>query len=339
MTTTTQQISSNPAQRLADKIRARTNDTRDLIDLLHDIAQGGYDATTNDQQQATRILFDRGYGKCPKQTPASGAQTSSPAPAPSSDEPKADCEPESSRLVTQLDNSLHQSIGPAPKIQTPSFIPANAGIQSSGVGGGHTQRQDPISPEPFTPSSIQSIIQEHVVAITNDGDTLVNVLMGMAYADPDDPEASPETHRRVTAYHRKNAARILLDRGAGTSCAPALAVAPCDTPDTTDPIDHSPEEEPFDKEVWDGIIAELNQLEKDNNLDPNRPASEIDLSFYLPPDDSDLSTDIDEEAAKFNEMIDLRLERRKQWPEIEERRRKKLAQIYPSHSDDDPPET
>ena len=163
--------------------------------------------------------------------------------------------------------------------------------------------------------------------------------MGMAYADPDDPDASPETSRRVTAYHRKNAARILLDRGAGTSCAPALAAALCDTPDTTDPSDRSPEEEPFDKEVWDGIIAELNQLEKDNNLDPNRPASEIDISFYLPPDDSDLSTDLDEEAAKFKEMIDLRLERRKQWPEIEERRRKKLAQIYPSHTDDGPPDT
>ena len=43
-----------------------------------------------------------------------------------------------------------------------------------------------------------------------------------------------------------------------------------------------------------------------------------------------------EEAAKFRAELDLQAERRAKWPEIEERRRKKLAQIYPSHSDDTP---
>ena len=47
-----------------------------------------------------------------------------------------------------------------------------------------------------------------------------------------------------------------------------------------------------------------------------------------------------EEAAKFWADIELRIERQKQWPAIEERRRKKLERIYPSHSDDDDsPET
>ena len=69
MNQVTQQTAPTPAQRLAEKIRARTNDTRDILNLLHDIAQGGYDATTNDQIYASRILFDRGYGKCPKQPP------------------------------------------------------------------------------------------------------------------------------------------------------------------------------------------------------------------------------------------------------------------------------
>ena len=62
-----QQIPPTPAQRLAAKIRARTNDTRDILDLLHDIAQGGHDATEHDKLTATGILFDRGYGKAPKQ--------------------------------------------------------------------------------------------------------------------------------------------------------------------------------------------------------------------------------------------------------------------------------
>ena len=49
-----------------------------------------------------------------------------------------------------------------------------------------------------------------------------------------------------------------------------------------------------------------------------------------------------EEAAKFRAELDLQAERRANWPKIEERRRKKLAQIYPSHSEDesgDPPDT
>ena len=38
-----------------------------------------------------------------------------------------------------------------------------------------------------------------------------------------------------------------------------------------------------------------------------------------------------EVAAKFRAKLDLQAERRANWPEIEERRRKKLEQIYPSH--------
>ena len=72
MTTTTQQLPSDPARRLADKILARTNNGQDLIVLLHDISKGGYDASKNDRITATNFLTDRGYGKCPKQAPASG---------------------------------------------------------------------------------------------------------------------------------------------------------------------------------------------------------------------------------------------------------------------------
>ena len=63
------QTQPTPAQRLAEKIRARTNDTRDILDLLHEIAQGEHDATEHDRLTATGILFDRGYGKTPKQAP------------------------------------------------------------------------------------------------------------------------------------------------------------------------------------------------------------------------------------------------------------------------------
>ena len=70
------------------------------------------------------------------------------------------------------------------------------------------------------------------------------------------------------------------------------------------------------------------------------PGTQIDISKYRMPKDFDYTPYAKEEAAKFWAEIDLRIERQKKWPEIEERRRKKLAQIYPSHSDDDePPDT
>ena len=69
MTTTAQQTPPTPAQRLATKIRARTDDTRDILTLLHGIAEGGHDATEHDKITATGILFDRGYGKAPKFAP------------------------------------------------------------------------------------------------------------------------------------------------------------------------------------------------------------------------------------------------------------------------------
>ena len=85
MTTTTQQLPSDPARRLADKILARTNNGQELIDLLHDISKGGYKANKNDRATAANYLFDRGYGKCPKLAPAAGGHTSDPNPAPETD--------------------------------------------------------------------------------------------------------------------------------------------------------------------------------------------------------------------------------------------------------------
>ena len=345
------QTKPTPAQRLAEKIRARTNDTRDILNLLHDIAQGGYDATTNDQIYASRILFDRGYGKCPKQPPAGAGQTPDPAPETDNDVEPAPYsirgairespalresppaiphnEPESPRLVTRLDDSLNDSLGPAPRAQETA--------------------QAPISPEPFDPSSIQYLIQEHVVAITNDADTLIDVLMDIAYADEDedDPKAHPEQEpalnlskgRRITAYHRNQASRMLVDRGAGTSCAPTMAPALNDAPDTPRSIDDSAQDENVPDPKWLESLAEIQRLKDEGILTPDPDAPKIDYSIYMTGTEEEIRPFADEVAAKFRAELALRIERRKKWPEIEERRRKKLAQIYPSHSEDDHPET
>ena len=389
----TQQTPPTPAQRLAAKIRARTNDTRDILDLLHDIAQGEHDATEHDKLNATGILFDRGYGKCPKQAPAlspvegsvpvlspveacpeqsrRGPDTGSdPDPAPQTDDNDAAAtresppavtheEPGSPRLVTQLDDSLHESLGPAPSAEEAERTPLT-----------------PMSPDPFDdPSSIQSIIRDHIISITNDGDTLIDVLMDIAW--PDDPDACPEPEpalskseggRRVKPFHRQKAGKMLLERGAGRDLTPIItAVQPQfelsqndeDYPDyppgyVLDPTKdciycsqslNMPEghegEHRFDHEGLAKALEEIQQKldEQGITLDPNPPEFDYPISS---PSKKWVANNIDlvrEEAAKFEEELKLRIERQKAWPAIEERRRKKLAQIYPSHSDDEQPDT
>ena len=166
----------------------------------------------------------------------------------------------------------------------------------------------------------------------------MTVLTDIYRAPDDDPKACPEPSRRVKDSHRVRAGRMLVDRI--TAMYPT-AVLSGDFPENSPRACPEPgrriqddDDEPFDVEVWDGIIAELKKKEEQGILTPDPNAPKIDYSYYQPPDDFDLTPYLDEEDAKFRAGIALRAERRKQWPEIEERRRKKLAQIYPSHSDD-----
>ena len=394
----TQQTPPTPAQRLAAKIRARTNDTRDILDLLHDIAQGEHDATEHDKLNATGILFDRGYGKCPKQAPVlspveacpeqsrRGPDTGSdPDPAPQTDDNDAAAtresppavtheEPGSPRLVTQLDDSLHEALGPAP---SPCPEPVEGARPEPVEGAEEAERTPltPMSPDPFDdPSSIQSIIRDHIISITNDGDTLIDVLMDIAW--PDDPDACLEPEpvlskaeggRKVKPFHRQKAGKMLLERGAGKDPTPSITVVQA-RPKPSQIASHHPDYPPDyvldptksciycspslgmkeghegdhrrDYEALAKARAEVQRMKDELGIkpDPNRP--KIDISSYLPPKDWVPHPDqVRKEAAKFWADIELRLERQKQWPAIEERRRKKLAQIYPSHSEDAPPDT
>ena len=351
MTTATQQIPSNPALEFAQSILDVTNNGLELIEILRDIAQDTDEvATTNDRIAATNILNDRAFGKSPKQiTPSAGPN---PDPTPETDanyvEPPA--KPESPRLVTRIDESLNRSLGPAPSASQ------------------HT----PQTPEPFDPNSIHFTIQQHILAITNNGQMLRDILLEIARACPepvegaeDDPEASPEHEpalskskgRRITPYHRRRAVILLLDRALGSDPNAVWNTVCPDcrqswTTHTSSP-DH-PERGPVANpvlldddeieaakpETWDKVIAELKRLEDEGERTPGPPGPEIDYSAYMPPDDFDLTPYL-EEAEAFKAKVALRIERQKNWPKIEERRRKKLAQIYPSHSDDqnDTPDT
>ena len=361
MTTATQQFPADPARRLADKILARTNNGQDLIVLLHDISKGGYDASKNDRITATNFLTDRGYGKCPKNQPRTPSTEPERDPESaksdnhtnhSSDTPQTPAvphkEPESPRLVTQVGDALHESLGPAPsacpepsrRAHTPDTHTADSQSPESGGISHSTEHDNPDTSAPFDPTSIQDFIIE----ITNDGETLVDTLMEIADADAADPT--------VTSRHRSRAVRILVDRFMGTNptalkngvcpdCRRKWTTHTCspDHPDQSS-VMAQVEEEPIDKEAWDRVIVELKEMEKRYNLDPNRSIPRNDYSHYLPPDDFDLTPYL-HEADAFRAKIALQAERRKKWPEIEERRRKKLAQIYPSHSegDDEPQDT
>ena len=363
-TIATQQTAPTPAQRLAQKIRARTNDTRDILDLLHEIAQGEHDATEHDRLTATGILFDRGYGKTPKQAPATAD------PVPESDDDEAATlespasiphkEPDSPKLVTQLDNSLHESLGPAPSANQPTRHSRESGNPESYE---ISLSYGPGNPDPFDdPSSIQSTIRDHIISITNDGDTLIDVLADIAW--PDDPL---EPSRKVKPFHRNRAAKMLLERGAGRDPTPILTAVQS-RPEPGQSIPPHPDYPPGyvldptksciycstslgmkeghegehrrDYEALAKARAEIQRMKDEGILTPDPNAPKIDITPYLPPKDWIPNPDVvREEAAKFREELDLRIERRKAWPAIEERRRKKLKQIYPSHSEDgDPPD-
>ena len=150
---------------------------------------------------------------------------------------------------------------------------------------------------------------------------------------------APDDDPKVKDSHRVRAGRMLVDRitamypNAVLSAADGLVLS-ADYPENSQSVQDD-DDEPFDKEVWDGIIAELKQLEEDGVITPDPNPPKLNYTYCGPPDDYVIPPEVAaEEAAKFRADIALRVERQKQWPEIEERRRKKLAQIYPSHSDD-----
>ena len=351
MNQTTQHISPNPALDFAKGILEETNGALELIEILRDIADGVDEkATTNDRIAANTVLLDRGLGKCPKQAPAPGPN---PSPAPETEacpepaeEGRGAC-PERSRRVTQIDNSLNQSLGPAPSAHTEPALSLPKG-QSTDLP--HSAEHDIL--DPFNPYSIHLTIQQHILAITNNGQTIRHNLLEIARAE-DNPKACPEQRRRITTYHRRRATTILIDRLLGTDPnALRSAVCPdCRRKWSTDDGSHThtethPKKTPgrrmskVDPEALAKVYAKLKQMEDEGILTPDPNAEKIDITPYLPPQDFDLSPYAKEEAAKFWANIELRYERQQQWPAIEERRRKKLEQIYPSHSEDgEPPDT
>ena len=127
----------------------------------------------------------------------------------------------------RLDDSLHDTLGspptfddPPPTFDDPPYF---------------TEDHD------FLKSELVSYTQEYIHTVTDDGNTLVTVLVGILYADPDDLAVKP--------CHRIDVAQILLDRALGVDCDPP-----------EDPADEIPPEDiPGTPEWLESAQRELNE--------------------------------------------------------------------------------
>ena len=188
------------------------------------------------------------------------------------------------------------------------------------------------NPDPAIDPGLNEFVQ-FIRDETDNGRTIVrNLIHAMeTHEDPYKP------------HHNLEAAKQLIDNGFPLTdaliCTPDCshhAVEKAVTPsDTT-------EKETVPDPKWIATVAEIKRMEDEGEIpaveyDPFNPP--IDISFYRPPKDFDLSPYAETELAEFRAKLDLQAERRANWPEVEEYRRKKLAQMYPSHSDGDPPDT
>ena len=368
MTTTTQQLPSNPAIDFANAVLAETDNAREIINMLHDIAQGHRESSTaSDRINASKILLDRGLGKCPRHiSPTAGpALDADPDPESaesdnhtnhSSDTPQtlSSSEPESPRLVTRLDHSLHNSLGPAPSAEALPTDPTRHSRES----GNPLNDSRLESPDPFDPNSIHFSIQQHILDITNNCRTLMTALTDICRTPDDDPKACPEEEpalsqskgRRITDYHRVRAGRMLLDRILGIdpnaaldaaggldlagNCPQCSYVLSSTCPEHSRTVEDDAQEQTAPDPKWLEALAKIQQMKDDGILTPDPNAPEIDHDYYMKGTEEEIRPYADEVVAKYRADLELRLERRKNWPEIEERRRKKLAELYPSHSED-----
>ena len=156
-----------------------------------------------------------------------------------------------------------------------------------------------------------------------------------------------ETHEDpYKPHHNLEAAKQLIDNGFpltdGLMCSPDCSHHSVSSahPERNEVQSQDAEEDTAPDPKWLEAVAEVQRMKDEGILTPDPNAPKIDYSVYMTGTEEEISPYADEVVAAFSAKLDLQVERQKQWPEIEERRRKKLAQIYPSHSEGEaPPET
>ena len=206
----------------------------------------------------------------------------------------------------------------APKRPRTASVPSGS-AQSEGQAD-----RDPIM-DSFEDDIARAIRQE-----TGNGLSIVNNLIHIMETreDPYKPQ------------HNLEAARQLTDNGFPPTdaliCPPDCTHHSPAHPERSgaESKDEGDEEEFVPDPGWVETLHEIKRMEDEGIIpvveyDPFNPKSRMTGT------EEQIAPYADEVAAKFRAELDLQAERRAKWPEIEERRRKKLAQIYPSHSEED----
>ena len=114
--TTAQQSTINPvfAGHAAQQLREATDDLQRVFDNLFEIADGkDHNANTYDRLRATRVLYDRGFGKVTQEhTPHAPSLESSRSPKSEKSNNQTNHSSDTNRPVARLEQKLHDTLGP-----------------------------------------------------------------------------------------------------------------------------------------------------------------------------------------------------------------------------------
>ena len=197
----------------AQQLQEATGGIDRVFDNLFDIAKGN-DPSANgyDRLRATRVLYDRGFGKVTRNQPRAPSRESERDPESEESNNSTNHSSNaaaSNRPVAKLEQKLDDALGPP---QTPAQQQAGDTPPIRLDEPGHT---------PDAPGYIPDLVREaqyYVLEITNYGAELASIL---AYIHEPDPEDTS-----IRACHRITAGQMILDRVIG-------AVA-----DLEQPLDH-----------------------------------------------------------------------------------------------------
>ena len=207
----------------AQQLQEAVGGIQRVFDNLLDIARGN-DPTANgyDMLRATRILYDRGFGKVtrnrPKMPPTESEKSDNHTNH-SSDIPAPKTAAASNRPAAKLEQKLDDTLGPpqAPDKPNPSHperSAAEACPEHSRRGSKDTPpiRLDEPGHIPAAPGYTPDLVREaqyYVLEITNYGAELAKIL---AYIHEPDPEDTT-----IRACHRITAGLMIVDRVLGSA--------------------------------------------------------------------------------------------------------------------------
>ena len=196
----------------AQQLQEATGGIQRVFDNLLEIARGN-DPSANgyDRLRATRVLYDRGFGKVTKKQPRT--------PSPESEQPPKSEESNnhtnhssdisaSNRPVAKLEQKLEDELGPprSPDKQNPSH-PERSAAESKDTPPTRLDEPGHVPDAPGYTPDLAREAQYYVLEITNYGVELASIL---AYIHEPDPEDTS-----IRACHRITAGQMILDRVIG----------------------------------------------------------------------------------------------------------------------------